>query len=391
MTPETLKLGYMPLVDAAPLIIAAEMGFAEEEGLALTLESSPSWSMLRDKLSFGHLDAAHMLSPVPVASALGLGGAGALLHGLMVLSVNGNVIGVSRALADDMRAMGYGFDFNDAWAAGRAVVAARRTGLRVSVPFPFSMHAELIYYWLSALGLHAPQDVNVRTVPPPMLAEALETGEIDAFCVGEPWGSRSVDAGLGELLLPGKAIWARAPEKVLAVRADWVEGHEDIAQRLIRALWRATRWLADPASHGLATELMSHPRHLGLPAELLERALQGHFVINAGGSTREVPDFVDFYTGSAGFPWRSQAEWLGAQLAARTGLDRAASVAAARGTFRSDLYRAALAGVAHDLPLASSKVEGAVSEPLTAASTGGRLILARDSFFDGRSFEPSAE
>lgn len=388
MTLETLRIGFVPLVDAAPLIVAAEMGFAEEEGLKLSLDASRSWSALRDRLSFGHLDAAHMLSPVPVAGTLGLGGGGAELHALSVLSANGNVIGVSPEVAKTMRAGGHGFQFNDARAAGEALIAARRE-LRVGVPFPFSMHAELVYYWLSALGLPAPQGIDVRTVPPPQMAEAMEAGEIDAFCVGEPWGSRSVEAGVAELLLPGTAIWSLAPEKVLAVRSDWADDYREQSQRLIRAVWRAARWLAAPGSSGLATEILSKPANLGLPPELLERALLGRFVINARGDAREVSDFVLFHEGAVGFPWRSQAEWIGRQLALRTGLDRDASGEAAKATFRSDLYRAALAGVAPNLPSASAKVEGAVDAPLAAGSVGGRLILRRDAFFDGRIFEPS--
>ncbi|MEL6691359.1 MAG: nitrate transporter, partial [Pseudomonadota bacterium] len=140
---------------------------------------------------------------------------------------------------------------------------------------------------------------------------------------------------------------------------------------------------------GLATEILSKPANLGLPPELLERALLGRFVINARGDAREVSDFVLFHEGAVGFPWRSQAEWIGRQLALRTGLDRDASGEAAKATFRSDLYRAALAGVAPNLPSASAKVEGAVDAPLAAGSVGGRLILRRDAFFDGRIFEPS--
>ena len=390
MKPDPLRIGFVPLVDAAPLVVAAEMGFAEEEGLKITLDASSSWAALRDKLCFGQLDAAHMLSPVPVAGALGLGGGGAELHALSVLSVNGNVIGVSPEVAATMRAAGHDFGFSDARAAGEALIAAREN-LRVGVPFPFSMHAELVYYWLSALGLPAPQGIDVRTVPPPQMAEAIGAGEIDAFCVGEPWGSRSVENGVAELLLPGVAIWSLAPEKVLAVRSDWADDNRDLSMRLIRAVWRAARWLSAPESVGLATEILSKPRYLGLAPELLERALSGQFVINARGERRVVDQFVEFHAGAVGFPWRSQAEWIGRQLALRTGLDRDASGEAAKATYRSDLYRTALAGVAHDLPSASAILEGAIDTPLAVGSVGGRLILPRDRFFDGRIFEPSGE
>ena len=160
MSATTLSVGFIPLVDAAPLVLAQEMGFAAEEGITLDLRRAPSWSSLRDMLSFGKVEAAHMLSPVPIATALGLGGAGAPLSAVSVLSVNGNVIGISRALADRLRDAGHDFAFNDARAAGLALIAASGAGLRIGVPFPFSMHAELVYYWLSALGLPAPQSVS---------------------------------------------------------------------------------------------------------------------------------------------------------------------------------------------------------------------------------------
>ncbi|SFJ38386.1 CmpA/NrtA family ABC transporter substrate-binding protein [Celeribacter neptunius] len=386
-----LSVGFIPLIDAAPLIVAQEMGFASEEGIFLDLKSAPSWSSLRDMLAFGRVDAAHMLSPVPVATALGLGGGGAKFAAVSVLSMNGNVIGVSNDLAQRLRDVGHGFGFNDAAAAGQDLIKAAKGRLRIGVPFPFSMHAELLYYWLSALGLPAPQSVDIRTVPPPLMADAIEAGEIDAFCVGEPWGSKAVESGGGELLLPGSAIWSSAPEKVLAVRADWAEQETALMGRLIRAVWRAARWLGNPDSPMLASELLSRPEYLDLPSEMLERALTGNMVISASGETRPVEGFVEFFHGAATFPWRSQAEWIGAQLAARTGLDRAVARGQAQSVFRSDLYRQALAQTSADLPGASSKIEGGLTAPEAVASAAGQLILGRNQFFDGRVFDPSEE
>ncbi|CUH75599.1 ABC transporter substrate-binding protein [Tropicibacter naphthalenivorans] len=384
-----LKVGFIPLVDAAPLIVAQEMGFAAEEGITLDLRRAPSWSALRDMLSFGHVDAAHMLAPVPVATAMGLGGGSAPMAAISVLSMNGNVIGVSRDLADRLRGVGHRFGFDDAREAGQALIAAAPGRLRIGVPFPFSMHAELVYYWLSSLGLPAPQSVDIRTVPPPLMSDALKAGEIDAFCVGEPWGSRSVEEGLGELLLPTRAIWAFAPEKVLAVRDDWARAEPALRDRLIRAVWRAGRWLGDPASRSLTGELLSRPEFLDIPAETLDRALSGDLVISPSGEMRQVPGFVEFFKGAATFPWRSQAEWIGQQLAGRTGLDRGTAIRAAREVFRSDLHREALRATTADLPGASSKIEGALPVPTAVSSKVGKLILEPDSFFDGRVFEPS--
>ncbi len=385
-----LSLGFIPLVDAAPLIVAQEMGFAAEEGLALDLVRAPSWSSLRDMLSFGRVEAAHMLAPVPVATALGLGGAASPLDVLMVLSINGNVVAVNETLAERMRGAGHSFSFDNARAAGTALIAAADKRLRIGVPFPFSMHAELLYYWLSALGLPSPQGIDIRSVPPPLMAEAVKAGEIDAFCVGEPWGSIAVDNEVGTLLLPTKAIWEFAPEKVLAVRSDWAATETSLAHRLIRALWRAGRWLADPGTRVLAAELLARPEYLGLAPEVVDRALSGTFTISPQGEMREVDQFVEFHRGAAMFPWRSQAQWIAHQLAARTGLDRAEAMSRAARVFRADIYRAALSDCGADLPGASSKIEGSVPERTPVASESGRLFIQPNMFFDRRVFDPDA-
>lgn len=387
MSVPSLTIGFIPLVDAAPLVAAMEMGFAKAEGISIELERAPSWSSLRDLLVFGRVEAAHMLSPMPVAMALGLGGMNTPIAAPSVLSVNGNVIGISRELAGKMRVAGATFDFADARAAGEALVAVDEK-LRIGVPFPFSMHAELLYYWLSAVGLPAPQEVDIHTIPPPMMAEAIATGEIDAFCVGEPWGSVAVEQGVAELLLPGAAIWAAAPEKVLAVREDWASAEADLLGRLTRAVWRAGRWLAQPGSGTTMAELLARPEYLDVPAEVIDRALSGRLTISPRGDVRKVDGFLEFHRGAATFPWRSQAAWMGRQLAARTGLDRVQAMETAKAVFRSDLHRRALAPTTADLPGASEKIEGSLDSPTPVASGLGRLFLPRDRFFDGRIFDP---
>ncbi|MEM8731548.1 MAG: CmpA/NrtA family ABC transporter substrate-binding protein [Pseudomonadota bacterium] len=385
-----LKAGFIPLVDAAPFIVARELGFAEEEGIALHLAKAPSWSTLRDWVAIGQIDAAHMLSPVPVAAALGLGGIATRLNALSVLSVNGNVIGVSTDLAQRMRDAGHRFDFQDPKAAGPALMAAVDGRLRIGVPFPFSMHAELLYYWLGTMGVQAPQGLDVRTIPPPLMADAMARGEIDAFCVGEPWGSIAVDTNVGALLLPGNAIWARAPEKVLAVRESWAEDAPELAHRLVRALWRAGRWLGLAANQATASEILSRPEYLDVSAEVLERSLSGRMVISPQGDLRVCEAMIAFHAGAATFPWRSQAAWIAERLAARTGLDRE-TIPQAVQVFRADIYRQALAPLHVDLPGASEKLEGAIEVPTEVASASGTLILAPDQFFDGKIYDPSTD
>lgn len=391
MTTAQLSLGFIPLTDAAPLIVAEEMGFAREEGLSLDLVKAPSWSSLRDMLAFGRVEAAHLLSPVPIAMALGLGGVASPISALMVLSMNGTVIGVSRSVEDALKKTGHDFGFHDAEAAGKAIVQASSGRLRIGVPFPFSMHAELLYYWLSASGLPAPQGIEIRTVPPPLMADALAADEIDAFCVGEPWGSKSVEIGVGALLLPGRAIWSAAPEKVLAVRTDWAAAEPDLTARLMRAVWKAARWLGTSGTETTAAEMMSRPEYLDLEPHIIDRALTGRLMINDQGDTRPSPSFIEYYRGAANFPWKSQAAWIAAQMAGRLGLERRTVLEPARAVFRTDLYRSALAETGAILPGASAKIEGGIAEGTAVATLSGRLILCENRFFDGRVFDPDAE
>ncbi|WP_339770928.1 CmpA/NrtA family ABC transporter substrate-binding protein [uncultured Pseudosulfitobacter sp.] len=331
----TMPVGFVPLIDAGPLIVAAEMGFDRAEGIALDLRRANSWSALRDMVSFGQVTAAQMLSPMPVATALGLGGAGAALAAVAVLSTNGEVVCVSEALAKRLRQAGHTFDFDDAHTAGRALIEAADGPLRIAVPFPFSMHAELLYHWLTTLGLPAPSGIDIRTVPPSLMAAALAAGELDACCVGEPWGSMAVERGAGALLLPGSAIWPGVPEKVLGVRADLADSDPEPLRALIRALWHAGQWLNDPRSRVTACEILSGRDYLDVPTEVIDRALSGHLTISARGDSRVVPEFVDFGRFA---PQQVHAAWIGGRLAARLGLDRSTSQAAAKATYRTALH-----------------------------------------------------
>lgn len=338
----SMPVGFLPLVDAAPLIVAAEMGFDRAEGIALDLRRAHSWSALRDMVAFGQVTAAQMLSAMPVATALGLGGSTSPLAAVAVLSTNGEVVSVSNKIADRMRDAGHAFGMDDAHAAGQALIAAADGPLRIAVPFPFSMHAELLYYWLTALGLPSPAALDIRTVPPPLMAAGLAAGELDAFCVGEPWGSMAVEGGAGALLLPGSAIWPGAPEKVLGVRADFADTDPEPLRAVIRALWHAGQWLADPQSRVTACEMLSGRSYLDVPAEVIDRALSGHLTISARGESRSVPNFVDFARYS---PQPDHAGWIGGRLAARLGLDRTAARIAAKATYRTTLHAEALAAI----------------------------------------------
>ena len=389
MSQVQIPVAYMPLVDAAPLIVAQEMGFAQAEGIALDLIAAPSWSSVRDMLAFGRVDAAHLLSPVPLAMAMGLGGVATQISTVSVLSVNGNVIGVGNTLEQRLREEDFAFDFADPLAAAAALAKVSDGPITFGVPFPFSMHVELLRYWAGATVLST-HGIRIRTVPPPLMANALAAGEIDAFCVGEPWGSVSVESGAGALLLPCNAIWAFSPEKVLAVRTDWAETEPDLLGRMMRAVWRAGRWLSDPAVHATASDMLSRKAYLDVPAELIDRALSGHMVVSRNGDHRQVDRFVEFHAGAATFPWRSQAKWIANRLAAAQSVPPLTDEAIAR-IVRADLHRQHLGHGGYDLPGASSKVEGAILAPTAVASAAGQIMLQPDGFFDGQIFDPAAD
>lgn len=373
----TLRLGYIPLVDAAPLIVAREFGFAKEEGVSFDLVRASGWSMLRDLLDFGQVDAAHMLSVMPVARALGLGGGSQALEALMVLSLNGQIFGLSPQIP--------AVPFGDPYAAAHAL-ADLPGPLRIGVPFPFSMQAELLAYWLERAASSA--KVDIRTVPPSRMAETMQAGEIDGFCVGEPWGSHAVEQAGARLVLPGSAIWSQAPEKVLAVRAGWASENPSMAGKVMRALWRAARWIEMPGNRGTLAEVLSRPAYLDVPAELVDRTLSHRLLISALGPEMHVPQFQSFHHGVANFPWRSQAAWIGERLAKRFAMDANLAASKARAVFRSDIYRDHISEMGEVLPRASDKAEGALEREEAMPATHGSLILARNRFFDGQIFDP---
>lgn len=379
MSQTVLNCGYVPLVDCAPLVIAKELGFAAEEGLALNLVRQPSWSALRDMLALGHLDAAQMLSPMPVAMSIGLGGLAAQIDTLMVLSVNGTVFGVSNEVAADIGPVPFG----DAHVLLAALSARKGAALRIGVPFHYSMHRLLLSYWTSA----APDlQISEITVPPPRMADAVASGFVDAFWVGEPWGSVAVGQDVAQLMMTGRDVWQFAPEKVLAARHDWIEANEDTAARLMRAVYKASAWLDAQKNQPLAVEILARSEHLSMSPDLIDPALSGNITPRQNMAPMVLGRFLQFHKHAATFPWRSQAAWIAHQLGAD-----AAGIEQAKTCFRSDLYRQNLSGLGADMPRASEKEEGALRFETAVASTRGHMILAPDAFFNGETFDFSAK
>jgi len=374
---QVLNCGYVPLVDCAPLIIAKELGFAAEEGLDLNLVRQPSWSALRDMLALGHLDAAQMLSPMPVAMSLGMGGLTAQIDCLMILSVNGTVFGASNALAAELGPLRFG----DA----RAILTAlgARGPVRIGVPFPYSMHRLLLSYWTAT---QPDLNAEIVTVPPTRMADAVSQGHVDAFWVGEPWGSAIVQRGVGKILMAGRDVWAFAPEKVLAARHEWVAQNPQATRKLMRAIYHAAKWLDADSNRPLAIEILGRSEHLNLAHEVIDPAVTGYLTPAPGARPLQINNFLIFHAYAAQFPWRSQAAWIAAQLGARD-----ADIKTAMQCFRSDLYRDNLGPLGAELPGASERIEGEMHEATEVAGSRGPMILARDAFFDGTTFDFTQE
>jgi NitT/TauT family transport system ATP-binding protein len=274
----TLRIGVMPLTDAGLLYVAAAQGFDAAEGLRFELSPEPSWANLRDKLAFGLFDAAHMLAPAVVASALGLDGFPAPMIGVASLGLDGNALSVSPALARALRERISG-DASDPVVTARAlgaVVADRAANglppLRFAHVFPFSTHHYQLLMWLRAGGVD-PAAVQVTVTPPPLMRQAMQGGYIDGFCVGEPWNTLALQAGAAEILHPCRALAPDCPEKVLAFRRADAESQPERARAAARAVRRAALWGERPENRDAFHRILAEASGAGAAAEMVADAL----------------------------------------------------------------------------------------------------------------------
>lgn len=387
---ERLTIGFLPLVDACLPILAAEHGFAAAEGLELDFVRDVSWATVLDRLLYGHSDAAHLIAPLAIATTLGRGRPAQPLAAPFVLGLNGNAITFAPSLAQAVGAPEG--RLGDPRQVGAALADyLRETGRRVrfGVVHRYSSHNYMLRYWLSACGVRPDEDVEIVTVAPPFAADALESGEIDGTCVGEPWNSVAVERGVGRIVLTSAQIWRRGVEKVLALKARRLEQRRDAVEALIRAMRQAGAHFVDPANWDHNAALLAGPRYLDADPQLVLRAISDRLVLAQGSAPIHYPDFMFQHREAANFPWVSQAEWLYTQMVRWDGipLDAVDARKAAR-VFRPDVYRSALKGTGDMLPGASSKVEGSLSQRTSVGTQQGAMVLEPNSFFDGRSFDP---
>jgi NitT/TauT family transport system ATP-binding protein len=365
---ETLQIGFIPLIDAAALLVAVEKGFTAAEGLDVTLVREVSWSNVRDKLNIGLFDAAHLLAPVAIASSLGLGHIKVPIVAPFNLGLNGNAITVSSALHAAIMAEIDGDPFDPmatTTALSRVVASRRKDGaepLTFGMTFPFSTHNYQLRFWMAAGGVDPDEDVRLVVLPPPFMVDSIAGGQVDGFCVGAPWNSIAVDRGVGRILHFGSDILQRAAEKVLAVREGWCAKNPHIVAALVRAAQRAAEFVEEPQNRIEVARILARAEYVGVDPDLILRTLEGRLKISAEGTVRESRRYLLIGRQEAPRPDPVQAAWLYAQMVCWGQAEMSHdALQTAHAVFRPDLYDQALGSAAK--PIRASDSVGAFAGP----------------------------
>jgi two-component system, oxyanion-binding sensor len=345
-----VRVGFVPLLDAAPLIVAHARGYFDDEGVRVVLERQIGWGNVRDKLVYGHLQASHALVGMPPCSLLGRERFSEPLVGLMGLGSGGSAISLSRRLID----------------AGVTTAAdlSRHLGARPPRPpvlahvFGCSTHHYLLREWLAAGGMDPDRDAQLVVLPPPQVARQLEQGCVDGCCVGEPWNSAIEAAGTGGVVAATTDLVPGHPEKVLAVTRRWLDRHTSAAEALVRAVLRACAFCESAEGRAALPVILSRPEYLNTPAEVLSRSV-----------TRRTPRWscAPQHT----FPSANHVSWFLGQLIRWNHLPQDTDVAAtARHSLNPETYRVAAQAIGVPCPPDDFP-------PLPAPDRGGKWLTVK--------------
>lgn len=294
---DTLRVGFMPLADCAPLVMASVLGFDAKYGIELVLERQHSWSAMRDRLTSGALDAAQVLYGLLYGLQMGVGSAPCDMAVLMNLNQNGQSIVLARAL--QQRGVKDGASLA-ALMHGETRETRRYTFAHT---FPTGNHAMWLCYWLAAAGIDPLRDASLVTVPPAQMAPNLEAGHMDGFCAGEPWSRRALLGGAGFLAAPSSQVWPDHPGKALGARLDFVARHPNACRALVAALLDTARWLdASPVNREAAAEVLAGAAYVNADVQLLRACLLPR--------RGDWPVLRFFGGGEASFPWLSDGMWF---------------------------------------------------------------------------------
>lgn len=327
-----LTFGFIKLTDMAPLAIAKEKGFFEEEGLFVSVEAQSNWKNVLDRVIDGQLDGSHMLAGQPIAAGAGFGRQAELVTAYS-MDLNGNAITVSNDVWEKMEpnvpkeADGKPIHPIKADALKPVITSYKNSGkpFKMGMVFPVSTHNYEIRYWLAAAGIHPGMytaenvqgqidaEVLLSVTPPPQMPATLESGTIYGYCVGEPWNQQAVFKGIGVPVVTNYDIWKNNPEKVFVMTKKFVEENPNTAIAITKALIRAGKWLDEPSNRAEAVKILSKPQYVGAPEEVLANSMTGTFEFEKGDK-RDMPDFNVFYKYNATYPFYSDGIWFLTQM-----------------------------------------------------------------------------
>jgi len=391
-----LKLGFIPLTDCAPLVIAQEKGLFDKYQLDVELVKEVSWANIRDRLAAGTLDGAQMLATMPIAASLGIGGISTPMLTAMTMDLNGNAITISDALYERINKLAPDcLQQRPISAAGLKIVIEenKKAGgerLRFAMVFPTSTHNYELRYWLGSAGIDPDSDIELIVIPPPQMVENLASGNIDGFCVGEPWNSLAVNRGLGHTLITKYEIWNNSPEKVFGVTSEWAEQHPDTHKAVLKALLEATRWLDESENNRVeAAEILSREEYINTDVDVIKMSMTGTFHYSQNETPVPMDDFNVFYRYSANFPWLSHAIWFMAQMIRWGHIRQPLEIEKLVGAiYRPDIFRAVMQELDEPYPSTDYKNEGMHTEQWTLEEASQSLLMGADAFFDNKPFKP---
>lgn len=366
-----LKLGFIKLTDMAPLAIAYEKGYFEEEGLYVTLEPQANWKVLLDRVITGELDGAHMLAGQPLGAAVGFGTKADIITAFS-MDLNGNGTTVSNevwALMKPNIPMEDGKPKHPIKAEYLKPVIEKFKAdgkpFKMAMVFPVSTHNYELRYWLAAGGIHPGYystsditgqiraDVLLSVTPPPQMPATLEAGTINGYSVGEPWNQQAVAKGVGIPVITDNEIWKNNPEKVFGVTAEWAEANPNTHQAVLRALIRANIWLDENAgaNRAEAVKILSRSDYVGADEAVLANSMTGTYEYEKGDK-RPAPDFNIFFRHFATYPYYSDAVWYLSQMRRWGQINEAKDDAwfaeTAKRVYRPDIYLKAARSLVDD-------------------------------------------
>jgi nitrate/nitrite transport system substrate-binding protein len=297
-----VKIGFIPLTDCASVVMASVLGFDQKHGVKIIPSKEASWAGVRDKLVNGELDFAHVLYGLVYGVHLGVSGPKKDMAVLMHLNHNGQAITLSRKLADKGAVNGAGL---------ARLMAAEKREYTFAQTFPTGTHAMWLYYWLAANGINPMKDAKVITVPPPQMVANMRVGNMDGFCVGEPWNHRAIMDGIGITATTTQDIWKDHPEKVLGTTADYVKKYPNTARAVTAAILEAGKWIDASLSNKMKmAETIADKSYVNTSVDAINQRILGRYQ-DGMGKTWDDPNHMKFYSeGAVNFPCLSDGMWF---------------------------------------------------------------------------------